>query len=115
MLNWIENGVEIEKIRSNFQNGIRTKRDQEIQKNWGRIKKSSYCLPTSYCVKEMKNRVGREGRLSKETGHKDKEQRARLRCGNIGSVENKGFNDVECRFCKVAEESLLHIWTCKKA
>ena len=30
---WMENGVGIEKIRDDFQKGVRTKRDQEIQED----------------------------------------------------------------------------------
>ena len=42
-LSWMENGVEIEKIRDNFQKGVRTKRYEEIQEDWGTNEKSSYC------------------------------------------------------------------------
>ena len=71
--------MEIERIRGNFQKGVKTKRDQEIQEDWGKIEKSSYC--TQY--KEIKSRIGRE---SKERGCKDKEQWARLRCGNVERI-----------------------------
>ena len=32
-LNWMQNGVRIEKIRDNFQKGVRTKKDHEIQED----------------------------------------------------------------------------------
>ena len=41
-LNWMENGMEIEKMQDNFQKEIRTKRDKEIQEDWERIEKSYY-------------------------------------------------------------------------
>ena len=66
--------------------------------------------------KEIKNRIGKEGFwLSKETGYKDKQKWARLKCGNVGRAENIGFEDVTFRFCKEEKESLLHIQTCENA
>ena len=35
-------------------------------------------------------------------------------CENVGRAGNKRFKDVECKFRKLEEESLLHIWSCEK-
>ncbi|KOX74787.1 hypothetical protein WN51_00394 [Melipona quadrifasciata] len=42
----------------------------------------------------------------------DKEQWAKMRCGNIGRAGNKGFKEEKCRLCNVGTENLEHAWTC---
>ena len=44
-----------------------------------------------------------------------KEQWARIRCGNIGKEKKKGYIIRNCAVCIVEEESLQHIWQCEEA
>ena len=41
------------------------------------------------------------------------EEWARLRCGNIGKVGKKGYEDWSCRICGKEDESINRIWMCK--
>ncbi|XP_044598890.1 uncharacterized protein LOC123275051 [Cotesia glomerata] len=44
----------------------------------------------------------------------DKEQWARIRCGNIGRAYKKGYTEFECRLCKESLETLAHLTKCKE-
>lgn len=42
-----------EELRENTERGIKMKMEQETQKNWGKIDKSSYCRDYSKCKTEL--------------------------------------------------------------
>ena len=50
----------------------------------------------------------------KDVKLKDKEQWARMRCGNIGRAGNKGYMNVNCRLCGAMKENLKHILDCRE-
>lgn len=104
-----------QKLNKNLERNVKTKQDQEIQKNWGKIDKSEYCKRYG----EYKKEIGMEGYWEKrEWDGETKEQWARIRCGNIGKVEGKGINNInnmKCRICEDKEEDFEHIWKCDKA
>ncbi|CAG5082181.1 Protein of unknown function [Cotesia congregata] len=45
---------------------------------------------------------------------KDKEQWARIRCGNIGRAYKKGYTEWTCRLCEENMETLTHLIKCKE-
>ncbi|XP_043475764.1 uncharacterized protein LOC122507221 [Leptopilina heterotoma] len=99
-------------ISENIKRNIKVKMDQDIQQQWYKIDKSSYCKNYG----KWKSKIGRENYWEiKELSFKDKEQWARIRCGNVGRAGNKGFTDVSCRLCGSETENIEHIWVCKKA
>ena len=44
-----------------------------------------------------------------------KQQWARIGCGNVGKEGKNGSINRDCGVCGVEEESLEHIWQCEKA
>lgn len=44
----------------------------------------------------------------------DKIQWARHRCGNVGKAGNKGYENVDCRFCGEMEENMEHTSLCDR-
>lgn len=100
---------EIEKILTE---GLETKRDQDIQKDWVGIDKSTF----TPMYKDIKKEIGRAKYWEeKEVKGHIKEEWARLRCGNIGKVGKKGFLNWKCELCEEDDESLEHVWTCQIA
>ena len=45
----------------------------------------------------------------------ERKEWARLRCGNIGKVGKKGYEDWSCTICGKEDESINHPWMCKDA
>lgn len=89
--------------------GWRTKINQTIQRDWGKINRSRYCPE----YKDIKTDWTQESYWEdKEVKGRDKEQWARMRCGNIGRAGNKGFKEENCRLCKAGPENLEHAWSC---
>ena len=92
--------------------GVERKKEQDIQGDWVKVDKSTFCS----IYKEIKEEFEREkywdeGMVAGEL----KEQWARLRCGNFVKAGKKGFNNQECELCGVEEENLEHIWNCVEA
>ena len=92
--------------------GVERKKEQDIQGDWVKVHKSTFCS----IYKEIKEEFEREkywdeGMVAGEL----KEQWARLRCGNFGKAGKKGFNNQECELRGVEEENLKHIWNCVEA
>lgn len=95
-----------------LEEGLGKKKDQDIQEDWTRIDKSSYCT----IFKSIKFNTERESYWNiAELSGSVKETWARLRCGNIGRAEKKGYNDWSCRVCGQSEEDMEHIWDCQEA
>lgn len=100
------------KLEKNLENGIRIKRDQNLQKNWSRIDRSCYCRN----YRDWKKEPGREKYWGRNSWGGDiREQRARLRCGNLGREKSKGFKENMGRVCNKEEENLEHIWKYREA
>lgn len=92
--------------------GCCRKEEQDIQKDWTGVEKSSFCP----WFKDIKEGCGRERYWDNKTIRGElKEQWARLRCGNVGKVGKKGFESWTCEVCRNAEESVEHIWQCEEA
>lgn len=101
-----------EKIRENLLTGVEIRTEQLIQQDWNKIDRSKYC--GNY--KNWKCFVGKEEYWGdKNFKATEKEQWARLRCGNVGIAGNKGYKITICRTCKKFEENIFHIWTCEEA
>ena len=78
----------------------------------GESHKSSFCK----FYEEIKKTVDREKYWDKkEINGEMKEEWARLRCGNIGKVGKKEYEDWSCRICGKEDESINHIWMCEDA
>lgn len=76
--------------------GVERRKEQEIQLDWAKIDGSNYC--SGY--RKWKTNLGREKYWDeKGTSSEEKEQWARLRCGNVGKAGNKGYKDTTCRIC----------------
>ena len=101
-----------ETVKRLLEEGNERKMEQDTQGDWVKVDKSTYCG----FYKEIKKGVEIEKYWdeSKYTGL-TKEQWARLRCGNIGKVEKKGYANWNCRVCEEVEESMEHIWKCETA
>lgn len=68
-----------EELKTQLEEAVRKKKDQEMQINWGKIDKSSYC--TYY--KEIKKDLGREDYLLRnDVTNKNRETWSRMRMGN---------------------------------
>lgn len=112
-LGWLASGEMTKEIGIKLREGIKTKRDQEIQQNWGKIEGSHFCK----IYKNLKEHANREAywETSDRKLGKYREQWAKLRCGN---VENRGFGGRVtnlCRICNSKPESLEHLWVCEVA
>ena len=92
--------------------GLKRKEEQDAQGDWVKVDKSSFCK----FYGEIKKTVDREKYWDKKGINGEmKEEWARLRCGNIGKVGKKGYEDWSCRICEKEDESINHIWMCKDA
>lgn len=100
-----------ENIEKGIEDMLRKKSDQEIQTNWRKIDKSSFCQH----YKTIKEGIEEEKYLSDEkTTEWEKIQWARMRCGNLERFGKKGMPKWHCRACQNEdeEESFKHIWNC---
>lgn len=80
--------------------------EQEIQEDWGRVDKSTYCD----FYKTIKTEWGREGYLE-GAGWATRTGWARLRCGS--ALGDLTYGDGrQCRGCGRTRETLEHAWTC---
>ena len=92
--------------------GLKRKEEQDTQGDWVKVDKSSFCK----FYGEIKKTVDREEYWDKKGINGEmKEEWARLRCGNIGKVGKKGYEDWRCRICGKKDESINRIWMCKDA
>lgn len=108
----LDKEMNISKIMEKLANGIRIKEEQEVQKDWENVDKSRYWDK----YKNIKSKVEEEEYWEdKNLKGKIKEEWARLRCGNLSKEGCKGYRDNICRVCKEENETLGHIWECKKA
>ena len=65
---------------------------------------------------EIKKTVDREKYWDKKGINEEmKEEWTTLRCGNIGKVGEKGYEDWSCKICGEDDESINHILMCKDA
>ena len=88
------------------------KDEQDTQGDWIKVDKSSFCK----FYGEIKNTVDGEKYWDKKGINGEmKEEWARLRCGNIGKVGKKRYEDWSCRICGKENESINHIWMCEDA
>ena len=92
--------------------GLKRKEEQDTQGDWVKVDKSSFCK----FYGELKKTVDREKYWDKKSINGEmKEEWARLRCGNVGKVGKKGYEDWSCRICGKEDESINHKWMCKDA
>lgn len=104
--------VDTEIIEKRLERNLRLLEDQETQSNWTKIDKSEY----NENYKRWKTVMSMERYWEdKNLRGTDKETWARLRCGNIGKNQKRGFKDQRCRLCKTETESFEHIWDCRVA
>ena len=92
--------------------GLKRKEEQDTQGDWMKVDKSSFCK----FYEEIKKTVNRQKYWDKKGINGEiKEEWARLKCGNIGNVGKKGYEDWSCRVCGKEDESINHIWMCEDA
>ncbi|KAK9306259.1 hypothetical protein QLX08_002989 [Tetragonisca angustula] len=97
-------------LERKLKDGWETRRNQITQRDWCKINRSRYCPD----YKDLKTDWTQESYWEdKETSWKDKEQWARMQCGNIGRAGNKGFKEENCRLCGTGKENLDHAWSCE--
>ena len=102
----LRKGTDAVRLLKKMAEGCRIIEDQMTQGDWHRIDTLRYCPEHG----EWKKIVGYEKYWGeKDVKLKDKEQWARMRCGNIGRAGNKGYMNVNCKLCGAVKENLKHI------
>lgn len=88
---------------------ITIKTGQEIQLNWSKIERSTYCKN----YKKWKNTAARECYWDKrKLKGSVKEQWARIRCGCVGKAGENGYRHTKYKLCKEGKEDLVDILRC---
>lgn len=107
----IYKGKDVEEISEEIGVGIECLTRKAADKEESRIRASNYSKIYKKLVEEKTDEKYWE---NKKIGIADKEIWARVRCGNLTKAGKKGERNWKCRKCKDSEESLVHVFTCKK-
>lgn len=111
IINMIWNKQPVETIEKRVKELIRIKEEQDIQKDWTKIDKSSYC---DY-YKDIKKIKGMEAYWNKkEIKEWQKITWAKWRCGCATRGYKKGYENDRCRGCEIKKETIEHVTTCGK-
>lgn len=100
----------VEEVKERLGELWKIKRDQDIQKDWTKIEKSTYC---EY-YKEIKMNAEMELYLRKKKMKDNvKESWTRWRCENVLKENKKGWDNLNCRGCNRGPENLEHVIDCE--
>ena len=113
MIDLMKNDGSVELIKELLNERVERKRDQNIEGDWVKVEKSSFCP----LYQEVKKIYEREEYWDFDIIGNVKEASARLRRGNIGRDGKKGYANSSCRVCEEKEnvENLKHTFECEKA
>lgn len=98
--------ADIETIKTRLERNVETLKNQDIQRDWNKVDSSSY--NPNYRALNNTTEAERYWEDKKWTGG-DKEQWARLKCGNLTIDGNMGYKGKRCRVCKGEEENMGHM------
>lgn len=101
----------IEEIERSLESIVKTKENQDVQKDWIGVDNSTYC---SYYKLIKDNIVMGSYWQRKDLKGWQKETWARWRCGNVTKEGKKGHINQKCRSCGKDLERIEHVICCEK-
>lgn len=112
VIEWMWRGESREKVYKRMQEGMKEWKERERVKDWEKICNSTY--------NEMYREImpGEKGAGYLDIRRKKREENvtwARMRCGNVGRANKKGYKEWGCRLCNREDETLQHLIGCDKA
>lgn len=112
VIGWMWRGENGEKVYKRMQEGMNVWIEKERESDWRKIVGSTY----NELYKEIM--PGEQGAEYLNIRRKKREEIrtwARLRCGNIGRADKKGYKEWICRLCNRERETLQHLVICDEA
>lgn len=98
-----------EKVYERMQEGMNEWKEKQRENDWKKMRNSTY----NEIYKEMI--PGEKGAGYFDIRRKNRDENitwARMRCGNVGRANKKGYKDWGCRLCNRESETLQHLIIC---